>query len=52
VLSDRRSGDQRSSTDIWIVYDYEAVHGPKGQDGSRNFLYLDGHVDAIVLAEE
>jgi prepilin-type N-terminal cleavage/methylation domain-containing protein/prepilin-type processing-associated H-X9-DG protein len=52
VLSDRRSGDQRSSTDVWIVYDYEAVHGPKGQDGSRNFLYLDGHVDAIVLAEE
>jgi prepilin-type N-terminal cleavage/methylation domain-containing protein/prepilin-type processing-associated H-X9-DG protein len=52
VLSDRRSGEQRSSTKVWIVYDYEPVHGPKGQDGSRNFLYLDGHVDAVVLAEE
>ncbi len=52
VLSDRRSGDQRSSTKVWIVYDYEPVHGPKGQDGSRNFLYLDGHVDAVVLAED
>lgn len=52
VLADRRSGEQRSSTRVWIVYDYEPVHGPKGEDGSRNFLYLDGHVDAIVLAEE
>ncbi|QDV75818.1 putative major pilin subunit [Botrimarina mediterranea] len=52
VLADRRSGEQRSSTQVWIVYDYESVHGPKGQDGSRNFLYLDGHVDAMVLAEE
>jgi prepilin-type N-terminal cleavage/methylation domain-containing protein/prepilin-type processing-associated H-X9-DG protein len=52
VLADRFSGEQRSSTRVWIVYDYESVHGPDGQDGSRNFLYLDGHVDAIVLAEE
>lgn len=52
VLADRRSGEQRSSTRVWIVYDYEPVHGPKGEDGSRNFLYLDGHVDSIVLAED
>lgn len=52
VLADRRSGEQRSSTRVWIVYDYEPVHGSKGEDGSRNFLYLDGHVDAIILAED
>lgn len=52
VLADRRTGEQRSSTRVWIVYDYEAVHGREGQDGARNFLYLDGHVDGIVLAEE
>jgi prepilin-type N-terminal cleavage/methylation domain-containing protein/prepilin-type processing-associated H-X9-DG protein len=46
-----RSGDDRSSTIVWIVYDYESVHGPEGEDGSRNFLYLDGHVDALILAE-
>jgi len=52
VLADRRTGEQRSSTRVWVVYDFESVHGPEGQDGSRNFLYLDGHVDGIVLAEE
>lgn len=52
VLADRRTGAQRSSTRVWVVNDFEAVHGPVGQDGSRNFLYLDGHVDGIVLAED
>ena len=47
-----RRGDDRSSTRVWIVYDFEAVDGPEGEDGSRNFLYLDGHVDALILAED
>jgi prepilin-type N-terminal cleavage/methylation domain-containing protein/prepilin-type processing-associated H-X9-DG protein len=46
-----RRGDDRSSSIVWIVYDYESVHGPEGEDGSRNFLYLDGHVDALIVAE-
>ena len=47
-----RSGEQRSSSRVWIVYDFEPFHGSKGQDGARNYLYLDGHVDAILLAED
>jgi prepilin-type N-terminal cleavage/methylation domain-containing protein/prepilin-type processing-associated H-X9-DG protein len=50
VLEQR--GEQRSSTRVWIIYDFESVHGPEGENGSRNFLYLDGHVDGIILAED
>jgi prepilin-type N-terminal cleavage/methylation domain-containing protein/prepilin-type processing-associated H-X9-DG protein len=46
-----REGDQRSSTRVWIVFDFDPFHGPEGEDGSRNFLYLDGHVDALIVAE-
>ena len=41
---------ERSSGQIWIVFDFESFHGPPGDDGSRNFLYLDGHVDALIVA--
>lgn len=47
-----RSGDPRSSARVWIVYDFESIHGPAGESGSRNFLYLDGHVDALILADD
>ena len=47
-----RVGDERSSTRVWIIYDFDSFHGPKGEDGSRNFLYLDGHVDALIVADE
>jgi prepilin-type N-terminal cleavage/methylation domain-containing protein/prepilin-type processing-associated H-X9-DG protein len=43
--------DQRSSTRVWIVYDFEDFHGTAGEDGARNYLYMDGHVDALVVAE-
>ena len=46
-----RSGSQSSSTRVWIIHDFDAVHGSAGEDGSRNYLYLDGHVDGVVLAE-
>ena len=36
---------------VWIVYDYSAFHGPAGDNGSRNFLYLDGHVDALTVGD-
>lgn len=51
VLEDRRTGDQRSSSRVWIVYDYRPLHGAEGEDGSRNFLYLDGHVDSLIVHE-
>ena len=50
VLETRR-GETRGSGKFWIVYDFESFHGSPGQDGARNFLYLDGHVDALVVAE-
>jgi len=34
-----------SSSDIWLVMDFDPVHGTPGFLGSRNFLYADGHVD-------
>jgi len=51
VLMSRDDNQPRSSTVVWIVYDYKSFHGPEGDDGSRNFLYLDGHVDALIVAE-
>jgi prepilin-type N-terminal cleavage/methylation domain-containing protein/prepilin-type processing-associated H-X9-DG protein len=47
-----RRGAERSSSRVLIVYDFEPFHGPKGEDGSRNFLYLDGHVDALIVADD
>lgn len=46
------SGEERSSSRVWIVYDFEPFHGTKGEDGSRNFLYMDGHVDALIVADD
>jgi prepilin-type N-terminal cleavage/methylation domain-containing protein/prepilin-type processing-associated H-X9-DG protein len=46
-----RDGRERSSSRVLIVYDFEPFHGTKGEDGSRNFLYLDGHVDALIVNE-
>jgi len=43
--------NERSSTRAFIVYDYEGFHGSKDQDGSRNYLYLDGHVDGLLVTE-
>ncbi len=48
---ERRRGETRGSTEVWIVYDFESFHGSPGDNGSRNFLYLDGHVDALIVAE-
>jgi prepilin-type N-terminal cleavage/methylation domain-containing protein len=36
----------RSSATVWIAYDFEPFHGPSGQDGSRCFVYMDGHADS------
>jgi prepilin-type N-terminal cleavage/methylation domain-containing protein len=29
---------------IWLLFDFDAVHGPEGSGASRLFLYADGHV--------
>ena len=38
--------ENRSSTTVWISYDFEAFHGTEGDDGSRCFVYADGHADS------
>jgi type II secretory pathway pseudopilin PulG len=38
--------DGRSSSTVWISYDFEAYHGTEGEDGSRCFVYADGHSDS------
>lgn len=51
ILMRGDSNEPRSSTAVWIVFDCMPFHGTEGEDGARNFLYLDGHVDALVVAE-
>lgn len=34
-----------SERNVHVIYDYEAFHGKKGNVGSVNYLYADGHVD-------
>ena len=41
----------QGSASIWVVYDFDAFHGSPGENGSRNYAYLDGHVDAVIVAE-
>jgi prepilin-type N-terminal cleavage/methylation domain-containing protein/prepilin-type processing-associated H-X9-DG protein len=41
------------SKTVWVVYDRDSFHGSPGEEGSRNFAYLDGHVDGggIIVPE-
>jgi prepilin-type processing-associated H-X9-DG protein len=41
-----------SSSRIWILNDCMPFHGPPEENGSRNFAYLDGHVDAVIVNED
>jgi len=36
----------KSSATVWISYDFESFHGTEGDDGSRCFVYADGHADS------
>ena len=31
--------------EIWLLYDFDPVHGPEGSGESRRFLFADGHVN-------
>ena len=52
VLNDPMLGFGGSKT-VWIVFDFDSFHGSPGDEGSRNFAYLDGHVDGggIIVQE-
>ena len=48
ALQSYSSGKQkRSNSEYWMIYDYEAFHGPEEQPGARNVLFADGHVDGL-----
>jgi prepilin-type N-terminal cleavage/methylation domain-containing protein/prepilin-type processing-associated H-X9-DG protein len=53
---DQQSGEikynELTSTRVFIANDFQPFHGPKGDNGSRNWLYLDGHVDALLVADD
>jgi prepilin-type N-terminal cleavage/methylation domain-containing protein/prepilin-type processing-associated H-X9-DG protein len=40
-----RDGDARASGTVTILYDFEPFHARPKSVGSRNYLYLDGHVE-------
>jgi prepilin-type N-terminal cleavage/methylation domain-containing protein len=52
ALMSRNGTEPRSSSRVWIAYDFEPFHGPPGENGSQNYIYIDGHVDAIVVADD
>ena len=33
---------------VWLIYDFDPVHGPAFSGASRQFLYADGHVAASL----
>jgi prepilin-type processing-associated H-X9-DG protein len=40
------------TSQVWVINDFDPFHGPPSENGSRNYAYLDGHVDAIVVHDE
>ncbi|HYO24481.1 MAG TPA: hypothetical protein VEQ85_05980, partial [Lacipirellulaceae bacterium] len=41
----------QGSASVMVVHDFRPFHGTPGEDGAMNFAYLDGHVDAVIVAE-
>jgi len=52
ALMTREGNEPRSSSRVWVAYDFKPFHGPPGDNGSQNYIYIDGHVDAIVVADD
>ena len=53
VLNPPRRGqfdptNEYSSSALWVVFDCMPFHGAPGDDGACNYLYVDGHVDALA----
>ncbi len=40
-------GGQAAEEEIWLLRDYVPFHGKPGQDGSTNYLYVDGRVSDL-----
>ena len=41
----KRDGTPRASKDVTVAFDFEPFHANPMSRGSRNYLYLDGHVE-------
>jgi prepilin-type N-terminal cleavage/methylation domain-containing protein len=52
ALMTRDGNEPRSSSRVWVAYDFMPFHGTPGEDGAQNYIYIDGHVDAVVVADE
>jgi prepilin-type N-terminal cleavage/methylation domain-containing protein len=52
ALVTRDGSEPRSSSRVWVAYDFMPFHGPPGENGSQNYIYIDGHVDAIIVADD
>lgn len=46
-ILNRTDGRIERSEDVWIMWDFDAFHGMKGQRGSRHALYADGRADDL-----
>jgi prepilin-type N-terminal cleavage/methylation domain-containing protein/prepilin-type processing-associated H-X9-DG protein len=51
LAGNTRPYDERSSSQVMIVYDFKSFHGSAGDNGATNWLYLDGHVDALIVSD-
>lgn len=48
ALVGRRSGKKtRADSEYWMVHDFDNFHGPEREEGSYNYLYVDGHVEGL-----
>ena len=52
ALMPRDGSEPRSSSRVWVSYDFMPFHGTAGDDGAQNYIYIDGHVDAVVVADD
>ena len=41
------SGKNRSSSEVWLMFDFEPFHGAVFMEGSRNVLFADSHVETF-----
>jgi prepilin-type N-terminal cleavage/methylation domain-containing protein len=43
------AGSTRTALTVYLVYDFDNFHAPKGNLDNRLYLYMDGHVDTFVV---
>jgi hypothetical protein len=41
----------RTALNTYLVYDFSNFHAPVGNLANRFYLYMDGHVDTLVVSQ-